>query len=77
MVKIARKIVSQFFYMESAMDCEIIKNTLFRLFFALFIVKIQNYVYLCILYDLLGCFAVGHIWFGSLVQGIERRFPKP
>ena len=63
--------------MESVWVYEIIKSTLFRLFFALFIVKIQNYVYLCILYDLGGCFAEGHIWFGSLVQGIERRFPKP
>ncbi len=63
--------------MESAWIYKIIKNTLFRLFFALFIVKIQNYVYLCILYGLGGYFAVGHIWFGSLVQGIERRFPKP
>ena len=63
--------------MASAWIYKIIKNALFRLFFALFIVKIQNYVYLCILYDLLGCFAVGYIWFGSLVQGIERRFPKP
>ena len=63
--------------MESVWIYKIIKNALFRLFFALFIVKIQNYVYLCILYDLLGYFAERHIWFGSLVQGIERRFPKP
>ena len=63
--------------MESAWVYKIIKNTLFRLFFALFIVKIQNYVYLCILYDLGDYSVEGYIWFGSLVQGIERRFPKP
>ena len=63
--------------MESAWVYKIIKNALFRLFFALFIVKIQNYVYLCILYDLGDYSVEEHIWFGSLVQGIERRFPKP